>query len=60
MPRIGNVFLHFLTISTQIPASLGVQGPGDKIIASGLISFISSTDILSFLKTCIFAPISPK
>ncbi|SVB03060.1 uncharacterized protein METZ01_LOCUS155914 [marine metagenome] len=35
--------------SKQIPASLGVQGPGDKIIAWGFKLFISLVDILSFL-----------
>ena len=49
MPSIGNLLCNFLTISIQIPASLGVQGPGDRTIALGFNSVISLMFILSFL-----------
>ena len=46
--------------SRQIPASLGVQGPGDSTIASGCIASASATDSLSLRHTSHWAPTSPR
>jgi hypothetical protein len=44
----------------QMPASLGVQGPGDSTIASGAMAAISSSVILSLRTTVVSAPSSPR
>ena len=44
----------------DIPASLGVQGPGEITIFSGSIISISFKDIISFLTTLTSQPSSPK
>ena len=43
-----------------MPASFGVQGPGEMTIASGSIATTSSTVILSLRRTASFAPSSPR
>ena len=42
-----------------MPASLGVQGPGEMTIFSGLRSLICSIVISSFLTTKTSCPLSP-
>jgi hypothetical protein len=59
-PRIGVVSLAAPMRSRQIPASLGVQGPGDRTIASGRAASASSTPIASFRHTDTSAPSSPR
>ena len=46
--------------SRQIPASLGVHGPGESTIASGLSAMASATEIRSLRRTSHCAPRSPK
>ena len=46
--------------SKQIPASFGVQGPGDNTIPLYFFFNISLVVILSFLYTSILAPSSKK
>jgi hypothetical protein len=46
--------------STQTPASLGVQGPGEKTMWSGSSAAISATLISSLRATFTSAPSSPK
>ena len=46
--------------SIEMPASFGVQGPGDITIFSGSIYSMSFVEIISFLTTFTFAPSSPK
>ena len=45
MPNIGNLFFNSSIKFRQMPASLGVQGPGDSTIAFGLRFEISSIEI---------------
>ena len=60
MPKIGNVVFSSLIRLRQIPASSGVQGPGEITMALGLICLISSIVILSFLYISTSAPSSFK
>ena len=46
--------------SRQMPASFGVQGPGESTIASGSAASTSSTAILSLRCTATSAPSSPR
>ena len=47
--------------SRQMPASVGVHGPGDSTIASGCIAMASATDSLSLRHdTSHWAPTSPR
>ena len=39
-----------------MPASFGVQGPGERTIASGLAAITSATEISSFRQTDTSAP----
>ena len=48
-PRIGNRPANRLIASFEMPASAGVQGPGDTMIRSGFIASISSCHMLWFL-----------
>ena len=43
-----------------MPASFGVQGPGDSTIASGWRASASATEILSLRQTSQRAPTSPR
>ena len=45
---------------SEIPASLGVHGPGEMRMASGRRARIPSRSIPSFLKTSTLAPSSPR
>ena len=42
-----------------MPASLGVQGPGDNTIASGFAASTSPTETASLRRTSISAPSAP-
>ena len=43
-----------------MPASFGVQGPGDSTIASGSAAITSATEILSLRCTTTSAPSPPR
>jgi hypothetical protein len=47
-PRIGRSPAKRLMVGTEMPASFGVQGPGDTTIASGAMAAMSSSEIASF------------
>ena len=59
-PRIGIVPPSCLTSGTEMPASEGVQGPGEITIAAGAIVATSWTVIRSFRKTSTSTPNSPR
>jgi len=46
--------------SSEMPASLGVHGPGEIAIASGARAAIASTVIASLRSTVTSAPSSPR
>ena len=46
--------------SRQMPASFGVQGPGDSTIASGFTASTSFTETLSLRCTATSAPSPPR
>jgi hypothetical protein len=52
-PKIGVVGANRLSTSLQIPASLGVHGPGDRMMCVGFEAAISSSVIWSFRTTFI-------
>jgi hypothetical protein len=56
----GDVFGAFSTASREIPASLGVHGPGDITILSGLRAGISPAESSSLRRTTTSAPSSPR
>ena len=47
-------------IALELPASLGVHGPGETTILSGAIVRTPSASMASFLTTSISGSISPK
>jgi len=55
-PRIG-IFRPALDSSTEMPASCGVQGPGEITMRSGFRRMISSTVILSLRCTSTWHPV---
>ena len=51
-PKMGTFPAKDLTMSQLMPASLGVQGPGEMMMWSGFRAWASAMVILSLRKTC--------
>ena len=59
-PRSGTVGPAFSISSRQMPASLGVHGPGDSTMPLGFSPSTSATVILSLRNTRHSPPSSPR
>jgi hypothetical protein len=59
-PSIGILPANSLISGTEMPASFGVQGPGDTTMRSGASRSISASEISSLRNTRTSSPSSPK
>ena len=60
MPRMGNSAPNRRTTATEIPASFGVQGPGEMTMRSGASRSMSAKVSSSLRRTVTLAPSSPR